>query len=237
MICQNCHTEVADDLIFCTNCGARLINSTNEAQTALINESVVTKSTVATPKPPSNLKWIALIIALIAIPASIFGVYLLMNQNRSQVSPNTNNAKSPAPTATRKINANQNNDANVSNSNTANTNVNNTNSENPKEKTEVMNERIEIAPKEHYAVAFEIEKENTKLVGEAKLLEGEKITGFVYLQKSYDEYFPDPTYKMFSFEGRKSAEIKAALVEEKYVLIFVNNTDKPVIIQGNFSLE
>lgn len=238
MICQNCQANVDDDLIFCTNCGERLFETKSEAQTVLLNDSIVTKTSIEKPqKSGSNAKWIALTVALIAIPASIFGVYLLMNQNRSQVSPNTNNAKSPAPTATRKINANQNNDANVSNSNTANTNVNNTNSENPKEKTEVMNERIEIAPKEHYAVAFEIEKENTKLVGEAKLLEGEKITGFVYLQKSYDEYFPDPTYKMFSFEGRKSAEIKAALVEEKYVLIFVNNTDKPVIIQGNFSLE
>ncbi len=238
MICQKCRTEVDDDLIFCTNCGERLIHSQGETQTVLINNPVPTQSTVnsPTPKPSSNLKWVALIVALMAIPASIFGVYLLTKSNNQQVSQNTNKPKSPTPTATRKANTNQNSNANISNANTENTNSG-TNSATPKEKTEVMNERIEIAPDSHYALPFELEKDNTKLIGEAKLLEGEKIAGFVYLQKSYDEYFPDPTYKMFSFEGRKTADINATLIEEKYMLIFVNETDKPMIIQGNFWVE
>ncbi|MEP6902423.1 MAG: zinc ribbon domain-containing protein [Actinomycetota bacterium] len=235
MICQKCQAEVDDDLIFCTNCGERLMDSKSAAQTVLINDSVVTKTSIGKPpKPSSNVKWIALIIALIAIPASIFGVYLLTNSK--QIAQNTN--KLPTPTATRKANTNQNSNVNVSNANANRENANiNTNSAKPKDKTEIMNERVEIAPKEHYAVPFEIGKENTKLLGEAKLLEGEKITGFVYLQKSYDEYFPDQTYKMFSFEGKKTVEINATLVEEEYVLIFVNDTDKSMIIQGNFSVE
>ena len=239
MICQNCHANVDNDLIFCTNCGERLLETKSESQTVLIKDAVVTKTSIEKPlKPSSNLKWVALIVALMAIPASIFGVYLLMNQNRpQQVSQNTSKPNIPKPTATPKANTNQNSTANVSNSNTAADSNANANTAEPDTKIEVMNERIEIAPKEHYTVPFEIEKENIKLVGEAKLLEGEKITGYVYLQKSYDEYFPDPTYKMFSFEGRKAAEIKAALVEEKYVLIFVNDTDNPMIIQGTFSLE
>ncbi|HVE55419.1 MAG TPA: zinc ribbon domain-containing protein [Pyrinomonadaceae bacterium] len=242
MICQNCRAEVDDDLIFCTNCGARLMNSQTSAQTVLINDPAATQKTVNPPPPKSasNFKWIALIIALVAIPASIFGVYLLMRQNRPQVSQNVNKTATPVSTPARKANTNQNSNANPANSNvnSANSNVTaNTNSAKTANKIEVMNERIEIAPKSHYAVPFEIENENVKLVGEAKLLEGEKITGFVYLQKNYDEYFPDPTYKMFSFEGKKSAEIDAPLVEEEYVLIFVNETDKPMIIQGNFSLK
>ncbi len=235
MICQNCQTKVDDDLIFCTDCGERLFHTKSEPQTVLMNDSVITKSTIEQPpKQSSNFKWIALIVALIAIPASIFGVYLLTNSK--QVAQNTNKTKTPSPTATRKATANQNSSENISNTNANTTNAE-TNSATHQYKTEIMNERIEIYPDSHYSMSFEIGKENTKLVGQAKLLEGEKITGFVYLQKSYDEYFPDPTYKMFSFEGRKTAEINATLVENEYVLIFVNDTDKPMIIQGNFSVE
>src|SRR5215204_4091631 len=98
MICQNCNARVDDDLIFCTNCGERQVVPTEK--TVLMNDSVVTKATnVKPPKSSSNLKWIALIIALIAIPTSIFGVYLLMNsQKNSQVSPNVNKQNAPVQT-------------------------------------------------------------------------------------------------------------------------------------------
>jgi flagellar basal body-associated protein FliL len=241
MICQNCRVSVDDDLIFCTNCGERLIHPQNKTQTVLMNDSVVTRNSIETPsKPASNLKWIALIIALIAIPASIFGVYLLMNSNKTTITQNTNKPNTPTPTATRKANTNQNTNANVANTNAniSNTNVNaNTNAETPKNKTEIMNERIEIAPQEHYALSFEVEKDNSTLLGNVKVLEGENLKGYVYLQSQYDEHFPDETYKMSSFEAKKSADVKQTLVAEKYVLIFVNNTDKPLIIQGNFSVE
>lgn len=241
MICQNCHTEVDDDLIFCTNCGERLINSQTEAQTVLINNPAPTKSTVnaPSPKPSSNLKWVALIIALIAIPASIFGVYLLMkSRNNQQITQNTNKPKSPSPTATRKSNSNQNSNVNASNANTANTVKDaNANSANGKEKIDVMNERIEIAAKEHYAVPFEIEDETARLKGKVMVLQGEKVEVFVYIKSEFDSYFPDPVHKVSGFETRKAEEVNQVLVEQEYVLVFVNNSDKPLVIQGNFALE
>ncbi len=259
MICQNCQNEVDDDLIFCTNCGERLFQPKSDAQTGLIkdsakqtavenpvetvfmNDSVVTQTAIE--KPPnqsSNFKWIALIIALIAIPASIFGVYLLTNSTKPQAAQNTNKPKTPAPTATRKANANQNSNANLSNTNAnpANANINtNTNTPTPTAKTEIMNERIEIEPDSSYSLSFEVTDETAKIVGKVKVLEGEKIDGFVYLQKSYDEHFPDDTYKIFSFSGAKSAETNQTLVKENYVLVFVNDSENSVVIQGKFSLE
>ena len=239
MICQNCQAEVDDDLIFCTNCGERLINSQTEVQTVLINNPAQTKPTVnaPSPKPSSNLKWVALIIALIAVPASIFGVYLLMkSRNNQPVTQNTNKPKSPSPTATRKTNSNQNSNVNASNANTANTNAN-ANSANQKEKVDVMNERIEIAAKEHYAVPFEIEDETARLKGKVTVLQGEKVEVFVYIKSEYDSYFPDPVHKVSGFETRKAEEVNQVLVEQEYVLVFVNSSDKPLVIQGNFALE
>lgn len=242
MICQKCHTEVDDDLIFCTNCGERLIHSQGETQTVLINNPVPTQSTVNSPSPKqsSNLKWVALIVALMAIPASIFGVYLLMKQNRTQISQNTNKPNTPTVTPTRKANANQNLNANLPNinANRSNANVNaNTNSANQKDKNEIMNERIEIAPKTHYAVPFEVETDTAVIVGKVKILQGEKFDGYVYSQEMYDNHFPNTTYKVFSFEGEKNTDVNQTLVESDYVLIFVNKSEKPLVIQGNFSLK
>lgn len=240
MICQNCHAQVDDDLIFCTNCGERLF-STN-AQTVQLNDSVVTQTPIAMPqKSSSKLKWIALIAALIAIPVSIFGVYLLTNKSRNlQITQNVNKAATPVQTQ-RKNNANQNSNANFPNINTE-TNSENTNSMNanlstPNSKTEVMNERIEIAPKSHYARPFKIEADTAKLVGTVELLQGETYKGYVYLQSQYDEHFPDETYKMFIFGEEKKSEINSTLVKEDYVLIFVNEGEKPIVIQGNFWIE
>jgi len=242
MICQKCRTEVDDDLIFCTNCGERLTNSQTETQTVLINKPVPTQPNAnsPSPKPSSNLKWVALIVALMAIPASIFGVYLLTKSNNQQVSQNTNKPNTPTATPTRKTNTNQNSNANRANTNAnaANANVNaNTNSTNPKDKNEIMNERIEIAPKSHYAVPFEVETETAVIIGKVKILQGEKFDGYVYSQTMYDNHFPDTTYKVFSFEGEKNTDVNQTLVESDYVLIFVNKSEKPLVIQGNFSLK
>src|SRR5215213_3585729 len=115
MICRNCQTEVDDDLIFCTNCGERLFQTKEEVPTVLISEPVYKKPDAAKPlKTSSNLKWVALIVALIAIPASIFGILLLQSQNR-QSALNATQTKTPTPSPTRKANTNQNSNANVSN--------------------------------------------------------------------------------------------------------------------------
>jgi hypothetical protein len=254
MICQNCHTEVDDDLIFCTNCGARLFQPAGEAPTVLLNDPATNKNETETvllndprptagrnPKPPkssSNLKWVALIVALVAIPASIFGILLLQSRNR-QVAQNNNRPASPSPTPTRTANANRNSNQN-SNVN-SNVNANKTNAvpspPKPPKKEEIMDERIEIAPKEHYAVPFEVDDETNLIKGEVKVLEGERIDGFVYLKESFDEHFPDEKYKVFSFGGTKTLEVRQTLVKEDYVLVFINKSDKPITVQGNFRLE
>lgn len=258
MICQQCHTEVADDLIFCTNCGARLFEPKTEEQTVLIpdsrktNEENENQPTVLmtepiykpspdrkSPKSSSNLKWVALIVALVAIPASIFGIFLLMNTGKSaNVSLNTNKPGSPTATPTRRSNTNRNSNVNAvnSNANRANSNIGVNNSNN-REKTEIMKERIEIAPKSHYAREFEVSDETARITGNVAIRQGEKIDGYVYLKTNYDEYFPDETYKVFSFGTSSTTEVRQTLVKEDYVLVFVNNTDKPLIIEGDFSLE
>ena len=43
MICQNCHSEVDNDPVFSTNCGARLHETVSQMPTAALNDSVATK--------------------------------------------------------------------------------------------------------------------------------------------------------------------------------------------------
>lgn len=239
MICQNCHEKVDNDLIFCTNCGERISGTFNQAQTVSINDSQLTKITPEkSAKTSSNIKWIALIVALLAIPASIFGIYLLMNSNKNpQIVQNTSKSNAATQTPPRK-NTNQN--ANLdntnkninSNSNLENLNSNVTTNTEKTEETEIINERIEIYAKSSYAKSFEVKTETAKIIGDLEVLQGENIKGFVYLQTNYDEYFPDETYKMFSFgEGKKSV-VDQTLVKENYVLVIANDSDKSVIIRS-----
>ena len=238
MICQNCRAEVDDDLIFCTNCGARLFQPADETPTVLMNDPrATTPESVKPPPKSSNLKWAALIVALIAIPASIFGIFLLQSRNR-QVTVNTSKTGTPTATPTRKpsntnVNANVNANAKV---NKANSNAK-SNANTASERIDVMNERIEIAAKEHYAVPFEIESSRARFRGRVTVLEGEKVEVFVYIKSEYDTYFPDPTHKVFSFDTGKSEDTEQVLVKEEYVLVFVNKSDKPLTIQGNFDFQ
>jgi hypothetical protein len=234
MICQNCKAEVDDDLIFCTNCGERLFESPADTPTVLMTEPIYKPpGDGKPPKSSSPLKWVALIIALIAIPASIFGVFLLLkSQGSSTVSQNTTKTKTPTATPTRKANINQNANQNASNSNAGNMNA-----AKPAKKTEIFNDRVEIEPQSHYAVPFEVETETAKMTGEVTILEGEKLDGFVYLKKTFDENFPDENFKMFGFGTSRTTDVRQTLVKEDYVLVFVNKSDKPLIIQGHFSLE
>jgi len=241
MICQNCQSEVDNDLVFCTDCGARLHETVSGTPTVLMKDSVVTQ--VSAPPPKSNLKWVALIVALLAIPASIFGVYLLLNR-QPKVAQNVNKSATPAPSPTRKANTNQANKTNVnSNVNSANTNLNanqtdeNVNAATPQPaETVIWKERIEISPDSHYSVSFEM-PEDGNIVGTVKAVEGSPIEGYVYTQQQYDEKFPDHTFKMFSFSGEKKAETKQRLLKENYVLIFVNKGESSIMIEGSFSIE
>lgn len=238
MICRNCQAAVADDLIFCTNCGERLYDEPNEVQTVILDKPRVTEIENAMPsKSSSNLKWVALIVALIAIPASIFGVYLLTRNDNRQVSINAANTATPKPSPTRtKANTNQN--ANLSNAN-ANANAANANAnvEKPPDKNVIINERLEIAPASSYSVSFAVKRETAKIIGRVRVLQGEKVKGFVYTQQMYDENFPDEKYKVFDFDDDKIANVEQTLVKENYVLVLANETDKPLVVQSNFSLE
>ena len=119
MISQNCRAEVDSDLVFGTDCGARLHETISTTPTLLMKDSVVTQ--VSAPPPKSNLKWIALIVALLAIRAPILGVFLRLNR-QSQTPKNVNKPITPAPP--RKGNVNQTNNATAnSNANTVDTNL------------------------------------------------------------------------------------------------------------------
>lgn len=240
MICQNCQAEVDNDLVFCTDCGARLHETLSQTPTVLMNDSVVTQNVA--PPPKSNLKWLALIVALLVIPASIFGVYLLLNRSQQTVQ-NTNKPVKPSPSPTRKANVNQANNLNAnSNVNTANTNLhsNQTNSNSvsnltPSSETFIWKERIEIAPDTHYAVPFELTEDGV-ITGAVEALSGSPIEGYVYFQAQFDEHFPDATFKIFSFGGEEKAEVKQNLVKEKYVLVFVNKSEASLMIEGEFRI-
>jgi len=243
MICQNCQTTVDNDLIFCTNCGERISGTINETKNVLMNDSVTTKTSLERPvKSSPNLKWIALIVALAAIPASIFGVYLLMNSNNRQTVQNTTKQNSATKTPPRNTNTNQNSNWENAQKNTNSSNTNqqqsNTNTENNEiNEKEIFNERIEISPNSSYAKSFTIDTETAKIIGKIEVIQGETFKGFVYLQKNYDDYFPDETYKMFSFGEEKKTIIEQTIVKENYVLIFANETDKSIIIQGKVAVK
>ena len=135
MICQNCQAKVDDDLVFCTSCGTRLNETWSQTPTVLLNESVETKTAIPeVQKSNSNLKWIALIIALIAIPVSLLTAYLIFTNSKPAQISNNNQTKpvnSATPVANRQNTniATPNNFVNIVNAvNTnANTNVSNAN--------------------------------------------------------------------------------------------------------------
>ena len=251
MICQNCQANVDNDLVFCTSCGTRLNETWSQPPTVLLNESVATKASVPeVQKSNSNLKWIALIIALIAIPASLFATYLIFSNSKpTQISNNnqTKPVKSPTPVANRQ-NTNKvtpNNSVNVANTDT-NANVESNSNSNVvetldedwldenaplEERTEIWSERIGIAPGDHFAVPFSVDGDD-RIIGIVKTLEGSPVEGYVYTKSAFDEHFPEPDFKIFSFGGEKNSKIDQTLIKEKYVLVFMNKAKKPLLIYG-----
>ena len=255
MICQNCQAKVDNDLVFCTSCGTRLNETWSQTPTVLLNESVATKTAIPeVQKSNSNLKWIALIVALIAIPVSLLTAYLIFNNSKPTQIANANQTKpvnSATPVANRQntniatpsnavnsVNsANTNANTNVANANISNSNVNSNASETLDEdwlnekapadkRTEIWSERIGIAPQNHFAIPFSVDG-NDKIIGIVKTLEGSPVEGYVYTQSAFDEHFPEETFKMFSFGGQKNSKIEQTLIKEKYVLVWLNKTKTP----------
>ena len=256
MICQNCQANVDNDLVFCTSCGTRLNETWSQTPTVLLNESVATKTSVPEiQKSNANLKWIALIIALIAIPVSLLTAYLIFANSKSTQIANANQTKpvnSPTPAANRQNTniATPNNSVNsvnavntTANTNVANANISNSNAAetldedwlNEKaladKRTEIWSERIGISPENHFAIPFSVDG-NDKIIGIVKTLAGSPVEGYVYTQSAFDEHFPEETFKMFSFGGEKNSKIEQILIKEKYVLVLMNKTKKPLLIYG-----
>ena len=248
MICQNCAAAVDNDLIFCTSCGVRLSAKESQMPTVVMDKSVITETSLPAHlrKTNSNLKWIVLISTLIVLPASLLIAYVLLN-NSQKVSPvksKPTNSK-PVISVNRKSNNSSNQLTNISanNSNSIVTNAEPTNqnanvaanSNSEGEQTVVINERIEIALGEHIAHPFKLDSD-AKITGEARVLQGEPIEGYVYFQTMFDEHFPDPTYKVFNFEG-KNPKVEQTLIKGNYVLVFINKNKSSTIIQAKFLID
>lgn len=226
MICQQCQTNIDDDLIFCTNCGQRLFQPQSETETIVQARNTVSEA--PSKSRPTGLIALGFVGFLIVAAAIGTAAYLYVTSQRA---PAANAAKTPAaktpakkPTATNKPSAN---------SNTA------SQSPTPESESEpetVMDERIEIAAGEHYARPFEVSDETAKILGRIRVLEGGEIKGFVFSQKAYDEHFPDETYKEFSFEGKLSAEIDQTMVRGKYVLVLINDTEDGIAVEGKVTV-
>lgn len=244
MICRNCRKEVDDDLVFCTECGARLFETTTqENPTIVMNESIVTQQkSIGQPKK-SNLGWIALIIAFIALPVSLGIIYLIINNPSSQLADNKpTNSSTPANRKT----TNQNKPANVfvnnvnaentANNSSANSNQNtNSNSNSDKSQEQIIDERLILYVASDAAFPFTVTADNAKIIGNVEILQGDSYEGYVFSQEMYDEHHTDPKYKVFSFGETKKDEIEQYLPKGNYVVAFVNKSSKDVMIQAKFS--
>lgn len=238
MICQNCQKEVDNDLVFCTECGARLHETISNAQTVIIPDSVVTKTSHPVPKPKSNLIWIALIVALIALPASL-GIIFLIYKNLSNQQVSNKPANNSANTANRKTpnqNKTVNTPVNISNTDWTNTNSKvtneNTEKESPKPPKVIIDERINIYADSSIAFPFTVD-EQAKIIGKTEIVNGEKFAGYVFLQEVYDEHQVNPNFKVFSFEGD---QVEQFLPKGNYVLVFADSDGKGVSLQTKFTL-
>lgn len=256
MICQNCHSNVDDDLIFCTNCGVRLIQPTNTSpnQTQQPTEVFNTQTeqpTVVLPnqkEKKSNAKWIALIIGISIFTLILgFGLFTYFRPNSNQ---NTANKSTPKPTQSSKPKpTNQNKNANVA-VNNANSNVNvnanistnsNTNSSEEKDdKTEkiILDDQVSVDANGRTAFPFKVTQDTAKITGKVEILEGENYEGYVFIQEIYDENGVNPTFKMFSFgseDDGKIANIEQVLVEGNYVIVFSNSDGKGVRLRAKFT--
>jgi flagellar basal body-associated protein FliL len=253
MICQNCHSNVDNDLIFCTSCGVRLIepSKTLQNQTQQPTEVFTTQTeqqTVVSPKK-SNAKWIALIVGMSIFTVVLgFGIfaYFRLNSNKT-----VTNKSTPKPTQTAKpkpTNQNQNTNivANNTNSNTnsnANISVNsnaNSSVEKDDDKTEktILDDTVSVDANGRMAFPFKVAQDMTEIDGKVEILEGESYEGYVFIQEIYDENGVNPTFKMFSFgseDDGKVANIEQVLVKGNYVIVFSNSDGKGVRVRAKFT--
>jgi flagellar basal body-associated protein FliL len=258
MLCQNCHSTVDDDLIFCTNCGVRLIQpsntSANQTQRATEVFDQQTEQTTAIfqnqVEKKSNLKWILLIAAIIIVPIVLgIGIFAYISLNSTKTVANKSTPKT-TPTAKPKQ-TNQNKSANtiVNNSNSeANSNVDvNVNSNyNSSEEIEdkptetesvILDDTVSVDADKYVAFPFKVKEDGEMINGKVEILEGENYEGYVFIKEVFDEYKVNPSFKMFSFEEKKGkiAIVEQYLIKGDYVLVFKNSDGKGVQVKAEFT--
>jgi flagellar basal body-associated protein FliL len=258
MLCQNCHSSVDDDLIFCTSCGVRLVQpsntSANQTQrpTEVFNQQ--TEQTTAIfqnqVEKKSKLKWILLIAVISIVPIVLgIGIFAYISLNSTKTVANKSTTK-PTPTAKPKPkNENKSDNTIVNNSNSevdVNANVDNNSKSNSNDEEEkepdltakkIIDETFSVDADAHIVFPFTVSENGVYVIGEAKILDGESYDGYVFIKEIYDEYKVNPTFKMFSFESKKgeSANIKQYLIKGDYVLVFSNKDGKGVQVKAEFT--
>ena len=241
MICQNCQSEVADDLVFCTECGSRLHETVSSVETVVMPKPPVTQTDEL--KPNKTLKIATIIVGIIAL-LTILGLAAIMVFNPfSQKPVAQNTTPKPSKTSTPKP-ANQNKNANViannsnANDNLANVNSNTSTNENtakepPKLAEVILDDRLNIYADSSVAYSFTVDDDLAKIVGSAEITRGEQFEGYVFLQQVYDENQVNPDKKIFSFE---TGQVEQYLPKGDYVLVLANSDGKGVSVNAKFTM-
>lgn len=258
MNCPNCHTQVDNDLIFCTNCGQRLMQSQAETPT-VVNPKKAETSSVGNPNtlgqpntvPEKSKRWIWALLSLFILGISaliFFSVFIYRVGNSGDTVANTKSKPTATVEKTPALNENENNKSNLVNNNaniaasanTANTNsIANANPDSDKQTPkDIFNEQIELGAGEHKTVDFTVDVNGlTKIVGKVETLNGESMNLYVYTKDGYKMYFPDTTYKLFDYDGKLINVEQVLHVKDEYALVFLNKNDKPISVKGKISLE
>ena len=245
MICNSCRANVDNDLVFCTECGARLHEGVSEVLTESIPQSVVTQVRPAA-QPKSHFKWIALGVAVLAFPLATGLAYLIL-QGLSQ--PSAANKRPAAAPVNDSSKTNQNSKAaptptvSVTNSNSntspdSNTKVlaANSNSSAPSSDGEIiLDDRFPVDAKNYTAFPFTVGV-TSDITGEAEGIDKKTFEGFVYTEEAFETKFPDTLHKAFSFGGAEKADVKQLILPGKYVLVFVNKDSSGITVRATFRL-
>lgn len=243
MICNSCRANVDNDLVFCTECGARLHESVSEVLTENIPQSVVTQIRPSA-QPKSHFKWIALGVAVLAFPLATGLAYLIL-QGLSQ--PSAANKRPAAAPVNDSSKTNQNIKATPtpkpvdSNSNkgadtNANVPANISNTSAGSSAGEIiLDDRFPVDAKNYTAFPFTVGV-TSDITGEAEGIDKKTFEGFVYTEEAFETKFPDTLHKAFSFGGGEKADVKQLILPGKYVLVFVNKDSSGITVRATFRL-
>ena len=241
MICRTCQTNVADDLVFCTECGSRLHETVTNIPGGISEQTLVIPTSqqnkiAEVPVKKSKAKWILLSVLLFVLPAVAIGMLLVFKFGFS------NNGVKPVPSPTktpvkRKSPTPEKTPANSNptpQSNNTSSNINSESADSPDDQSGlILEDRVSIDIDEHIAYPFRLTSQS-KIEGEVSILEGDSYEGYVFTQEAYDEYFPDSNYKMFSFGEAKSLRLGNSC-QKQLRDRFMNTGKNGLVLKTKFS--